>query len=218
MKGTPIKKKTKIERHVVEAASISEALLFEIKMIGKDAPMLQLRANHSVYIHNRQFLEWSSERGFVCGFGRGNFKMVKKDGSDAPEKSIHFKISSQDDLVVLNGIVMDVGSVVREERKKRPDAQICYHSIKVDEADPQKFCIDLTHYVVFIPKAEGLADKDFNCNNIAVKEELKVWNTSVLHTLWVVRWTAKGLMPVKPTVHLTGSLTLLPGKACRCSA
>eukprot|EP00974_Lingulodinium_polyedra_P133773 11226928-Lingulodinium_polyedra.AAC.1 len=68
--------------------------------------------------------------------------MVKKDGSDAPEKYVPFKISSQKDLVVLNGIVMDVGKVVRGQRVKKPDAQTCYHSIKVDEADPQKFCIE----------------------------------------------------------------------------
>ena len=144
--------------------------------------------------------------------------MVKSDGSDAPEKSLQFKISSQDDLVVLNGIVMDVGTVVRDQRATKPDAQICYHSIKVDEADPQKFNIEVTHNVVFTPKNEGLADKDLYCHNIVTKEELKVWNTDVLKTLWVVRWTAKGLMPVKPVVHLNGSLNLLPGRACRCSA
>ena len=144
--------------------------------------------------------------------------MVKSDGSDAPVKSLQFKISSQDDLVVLNGIVTDVGTVVRDQRAKKPDAQICYHGIKVDEADPQKFNIEVTHNVVFVPKNDELADKDINCHNIAAKEEPKVWNTDVLKTLWVVRWTAKGLMPVKPTVHLTGSLTLLLGKACRCSA
>ena len=144
--------------------------------------------------------------------------MVKIDGSDAPEKSVQFKISSQDDLVVLNGIVMDVGTVVKDQRLKKPDAQICYHSIKVDEADPQKFNIEVVHNVVFVPKNDGLADKDINCHNIAAKEELKVWNTDVLKTLWVVRWATKGLMPVKPVVHLNGSLHLLPGRACRCSA
>ena len=63
--------------------------------------------------------------------------MVKRDGPEAPDKSLQFKISSQDDLVVLNGIVMDVGTVVRDQRAKKPDAQISYHSIKVDEADPR---------------------------------------------------------------------------------
>ena len=146
----------------------------------------------------------------------GSFKMVKTDGSDAPEKSIPFKISSQDDLVVLNGIVMDVGTVIRDQRATRPDAQLCYYSIKVDEADPLKFLIEATRNVIFVPKNEGLADKDINCHNIAAKEELKVWNTNVLKTLWVVRWATKGLMPVKPVVHLNGSLHLLPGRACRC--
>ena len=63
--------------------------------------------------------------------------MVKSDGSDAPVKSLQFKISSQDDLVVLNGIVTDVGTVVRDQRAKKPEAHICYDSIQVDEADPR---------------------------------------------------------------------------------
>ena len=69
---TPVKKVKKIEGPtvVVEASSISEALLYETKMSGKEVPMLQLRANHSVYIFNGQSQEWSSDRGFVCGFGR----------------------------------------------------------------------------------------------------------------------------------------------------
>ena len=105
------------------------------------------------------------------------------------------------------------------QRAKTPDAQNCYHSINADEADPpQKFNIEVTHDVVFVIKIEGVADKDINCHAIAAKEELNVWNTDVLNTLWVVRWAAKGLMPVKPVVHLNGSLNLLPGRACRSSA
>ena len=141
--------------------------------------------------------------------------MVKIDGSDAPEKSVQFKINSQDDLVVLNGIVMDVGAVVKDQRLKKPDAQICYHSIKVDAADPQKFNIEVVHNVVFVPKNDGLVGKDINCHNIAAKEVFSAWNTDVLKTLWVVRWATKGLMPVKPVVHLNGSLHLLPGRARR---
>ena len=63
---------------------------------------------------------------------------------------------------------------------------------------PQKFNIEVVHNVVFVPKNEGLADKDINRHNIAAKEDLKVRNTDVLKTLWVVRWTTNGLMPVKP--------------------
>ena len=120
--------------------------------------------------------------------------------------------------MVLNGIITDVGTVIRDRRVTRPDAQICYHSIKVDEADPQKFHIEVKHNVIFVPKNEELADRDINCHNTAAKEELKVWNTNVLKTLWAVRWAPKGLIPIKPSVHLTGFLKLSPGKACRCSA
>ena len=132
--------------------------------------------------------------------------MAKLDGSDTPENLHQFKISSQDDLVVHNGIVMDVGTVIRDQRAMRPDAQICYHSIKVDEADPLKFRIEVTHNVIFVPKNEGLADKDINCHKIGAKEEQKVWNADVMKTLWAVRWVPKGLMPIKPSVHLTGLL------------
>ena len=121
--------------------------------------------------------------------------------------------------MVLNGIVTDVGTVIRDQRATRPDAQICYHSIKVDEADPQKFHIKVTHNVIFVPKNEGLADNDITYHNIAVKEkDLNVWNSGVIKTWWVVRWTPKGLLPIKPSVHVTGLLKLSPGKACRCSA
>ena len=75
-------------------------------------------------------------------------------------------------IVIALVIAMDVGTVVRDQRATRPDAQICYHSIKVDEADPLKFHIEVTHNVIFVPKNEGLADKDINCHNIAVKENI----------------------------------------------
>ena len=198
--------------------SISDALLYETKMGGKDGPMLQIRATHSVYIFNSNSQEWSSDYGYVCGFGRGTFKMVKMDGSDAPAKSIPYKLSSQEDLVVLNGIVMKVGKVIQDQRSKKPDSQICYHSIKTDESNPHMMSISTTHNIVFVLKEQEIEYKDLNQNNMAAKESLEVWNSPLMKTIWVVRWAAKGFLPVKPVVHLTGYLTLLPGRACRCSA
>ena len=88
--ATPMKK-VKIEGHtvIVEANSISAALIYDTQMFGKDkdASMLQLRASHSVYIFNRQSQEWSSDRGLVCGFGVGSFKIATDDGR-MPQKSL----------------------------------------------------------------------------------------------------------------------------------
>ena len=50
------------------------------------------------------------------------------------------------------------------------------------------------------------------------KEPLTSWNPEIVQLRWQVRWTQKGLMPVKPVLHLTGSLALPAGHACRCSA
>ena len=90
--------------------------------------------------------------------------------------------------------------------------------MKVNESNPHTLSISATHNVVFVLKETEVEDKDLNQNNMGVKESLAVWTSSFMKTMWVVRWAAKGLMPVKPVVHLTGSLTLLPGRACRCSA
>ena len=52
--GTPPKKQ-KVEplaTPIIEAQSIDAVLLCEAKMLGKDSPMLQIRANHATYIVN----------------------------------------------------------------------------------------------------------------------------------------------------------------------
>ena len=54
--------------------------------------------------------------------------------------------------------------------------------------------------------------------NIAQKEPCKTWAESeVVQLLWAVRWTSKGLMPVKPNVQLRKALELGPGRACACN-
>ena len=60
-------------------------------------------------------------------------------------------------------------------------------------------------------------EKHRTANNIGFLEPLASWNPEIVQLRWQVRWTAKGLMPVKPVLHLAGSLTLPAGHACRCS-
>ena len=197
--------------------SITEVLIKETKMTGigncKDLPTLQIRSNHKIYILNSTLQEWSSNMGFVAGFGKGIFKLVKADGSDLPEKAIEFKYTNSLDHVVFNGVVVTLGKVVNEQKAKNPAITVCYHSLTIDDADPKKFECTQTHKVTFIPK-DDQAEKDITINTIACKEELKYWSTDVVQLMWIVRWTAKGLMPVKPVIHLKGQLTVPAGRAC----
>ena len=54
--------------------------------------------------------------------------------------------------VVANGAVSQLGQVLREQRSKKPDIQVCYHTLTVDQADPTKFELAQTHKVACIPK------------------------------------------------------------------
>ena len=49
----------------------------------------------------------------------------------------------------------------------------------------------------------------------AILLEPTKWNTEVLELVWVVRWTAKGLMPIRPVVISRGEVTLESNNAVR---
>ena len=62
-------------------------------------------------------------------------------------------------------------------------------------------------------------EKEVNINNIGQKVQesgVETWNNEFFIVVWVVRWTAKGLQPVKPCVHLRAELVLPPGRALMC--
>ena len=63
----------------------------------------------------------------------------------------------------------------------------------------------------------AVAEENLGILNIGVKAPLTSWNPEVVQMRWQVRWSAKGLQPVKPVLHLIGALTLRPGTACCCS-
>ena len=97
------KKKKLSHAKVVEPSSITDVLIKEVRIgTGKEQPMLQLRANHNIYILNNSLQEWSSNMGCIAGFGRGGFKLLKADGSDFPAGAIEFACKSSSDKVVFN--------------------------------------------------------------------------------------------------------------------
>ena len=114
---------------------------------------------------------------------------------------------------MLNNVVCDLGKVVNEQKVKNPGVTICYHTMKLDETDPKHFECTQTHKISFIPNADQ-DEKHVSYNSIAIKEDLKHWESDVIQLLWVVRWTAKGLMCVKPAIFLKGELAIPPGRAC----
>ena len=213
--ASPYKKARLGDEYLVDVGSITEPLLAEAKITSKDAATLQLRANHQVYIVNTGTAEWKASGCFLAGFGKGSFKLLKTD-QPTPEGSKQFELTTSEDLVVFNGVVMQLGKVVDEARAKRPDIAVCYHKCTTDNEDPKKFKLSMTHKIIFVPRSDE-SDKTCSTSNIGKMEPLPIWDQGCLHTLWCMRWAAKGLMPVKPVVHLNGNCVLPAGKACRCN-
>ena len=214
--GLPPFKKAKVTppENIFDANDITEALIQEAKVVGlgKECPWLQLRVGHRIYLVNKSMQEISVPDGsYLAGFGKGAFKLAKLEGSESPPGAIAFKLESQDNWVVLSGNRVRIGDVMADQRKTKPDAELCYHKSDVDSTDPTQFSLTMTHRVLFLPKDDS--SSEVTTNNIATKEELQYWMSEQMEVLWVVRWTAKGLMPVKPVVHIREACVLPPGRA-----
>jgi hypothetical protein len=205
---------------IVDPSSIKDIMIKDCKLAkGKDAAHLQIRSNHTVYYLNPSLQEASANKAMIAGFGGGGFKMLKADGSDCPEKGVIFKLTSSSDLICFNNAIVDVGTVVAQQRAKNPNANICYHSMVADPNDCKQFTLTNTHQVAFISRdgsAEiepGKEDKAATAGNVAVFEEVKTWDSESMCIHWICRWTTKGLMCVKPAVYLRGELIVPAGRA-----
>ena len=89
---------------------------------------------------------------------------------------VQFHLKNHEEHVVLNGALLPLAQVMADQREKKPDSQICYHTMQVDTADPKKFELTPSHKVAFVAKEE---DKELSCNSIACKEEVR-WELSMI--------------------------------------
>ena len=201
---------------VLESAKVKEPLLQECKLwsAGRDQAWIQLRANHTAVINNKDDKKdftlscWD----FVSGFGRGRLMLLKGENETPKPHQLEFKLENQDDMVLLNNIPISVGKALERQRESKPDAQICYHKTNIDMTDPSKMTFQQTHHVVFENTIDGKVAETSNAN-FAAKEEYQTWAASdAVRIIWAVRWTAKGLQPIKPVLVLQGSCVVAPGR------
>ena len=170
--------------------------------------MGSLRATKTCYIVNEsdKTQTLSSTEGLFW-FGKGAFKMLKDDDGAAQPASILFQLTDPDTVVMHDNVAMPLIKLLMSKRQASSSAvKLCYHKIAWDVATPEACKIELTHKVAFVPDATEAAK--LTVHNFAAKEAPGYWETETTHILWHVRWTVKGLMPIKPVVSLKGDLTL----------
>ena len=207
---------------IVDGATITATLLFSCKLTGqsKNILELQIRDGNIVTLANLGASEVTLQKGTVLGaFGKGSFKLVKPDegaplATLAPPTGVPYKLSTESDLVMVGGAVRSLGTVIQEQRAKQPAATACYHRLDINEADPSKFTLELTHHVFFVPTSIGDSDtvKD---SNIGVKLPAgpDAWNSHCTAIIWAVRWVTKGLQAQSPKIVLNKDVALPPNSA-----
>ena len=109
------------------------------------------------------------------------------------------KVASDIAQEVFIGVVTSLRQVLKDQCANKVDAGVCDHSVSIAEG-PAIFKIAQTHNVCFLFKKDTVAEN----KNIGQKEPLTSWNPEIIQLRWQVRWTAKGLMPAKLALHLTG--------------
>ena len=184
--------------------------MHSVKMT-KELLSFHLRTGHKAYISNEGAKDATLNTHERLGsFGKGPFKMLKPTDEIADRTHV-FELHNQDSLVIFNGVVTTLAKVILEQRKSKPDAGLCYHKLILDAEEPTKFNVEPTHSVSFTPADSATAP--ITAMNMFGKEPLRVWQDSdVVAVIWVVRWGAKGLMPVKPEARLACSMVIPSGK------
>ena len=212
---SPAKKQKIADFCVVDASSITNALLWEVKVNAQ--VQLQIRANHSIYLINKDSKDVNVPiHTLLAQFGKGSFKILTQEELDK-KKHHQWEMKDDKELVVLNNVVQTLGAAMQAVANGVP--KLAYHKITPNETDPKCWTAEITHKIAFITAEASLEQAAVNPANIAAKELPSVWMNEGTKVMWMVRWNAtKGLMPIKPAVYLKGNMTLGAGKACHCSA
>ncbi|CAK9068414.1 unnamed protein product [Durusdinium trenchii] len=225
---TPVKK-NKVEEvgpeFILANDKVQETLLFEAKLQGKDSLSFQIRTGHQLFVVNSTPSELSVKPGTaLVGFGRGSFKLVK-DNEVLSEKAMVFEMSSES-LVSLNGVVSTVSEVLAKQRETKPSAEVCYHKATLVPDKLGVYDFRVTHKVAFVPAAAGKNDADqgsgtgkddpVSASNIAAREPSSTFQgMHSMSLVWHVKWTVKGLQPVKVMLHCMKQLVLPAGQCCK---
>ena len=196
------------QKFFLKVEDISEALISEVKLQAKDWPVLQMRGS-GCYLVNQTGKNWQQTDPCIALFGSGSYKILKA-GQELPNNCVELNLKGYQDLVIVGGAVTTLQSVVQEMRNKKPDCRVSYYEIDTT-ASLSEFELKPTHRVVFCQKTEdGAVLAKHNC-----AFQLPFRTSGCLKLIWHMRWTQKGLAPIKPAVHLVGTVQLPSGQCLK---
>ena len=116
--------------------------------------------------------------------------------------------------MVFNGTPTKLRDVITEKRVSDVNCRICYHQLDDLVDDPGNFSVLQQFAVCFITDSAEKDATEISQFNFGMKtSSVAAWNDHCTQILWIVRWTTKGLQPVKPVVVITKEVILPTGRA-----
>ncbi len=205
---------------VGQEAKLLECPLVNVRTSGV---ILHIKIGNKPYIFNNSQSEVTLRRGMVlAGHGRGKFKL--QSGTEEPDttKDVLYALNSSDDEVLFNNTILTVKQLVADQRKQHPVVTLSYHTMQEAPSNgaPDAFTLTREHNVYFTPvgkvaaseAGEEVAGGAVLQTQVASLLPVQTWNSHCTRTLFVVKWAASGLMPVRPQVALVQDVVLLPGR------
>ena len=128
------------------------------------------------------------------------------------DNMVEFKLQGNEPIVVFKEGVMSLFDVAQGGMKSNVSRTISYQTMTMGPAAAGSLTLDQTHRVVQAKKDDPSDDKTFQ-TTIGAKLAYSDWDSHVSAIIWVVWWTAKGLMPIKPVVYSSLSDVLAAGRS-----
>ncbi len=199
---------------VVTGSKLEECAVTNVKGAAQGLT-LSVRVGPRIFLVNMSGAEVTMSSGMmVACFGKGGFKLAR--GGNLPEGdfAIQFQLAGHETKVLFNSTLMTLGEVVGQRQATHPDCKIAYHTMQPLAESPGDFSCESQYEIFFVP--EKCVDNTATQMNIGAKVgQVKPWLSTCTSLVWSVRWTGKGLGPLRPVIVLTKDLELPSGR-CVC--
>eukprot|EP00435_Cladocopium_sp_Y103_P075831 s119_g66.t1 len=162
-----------------------------------------------------------------CIAQAGKFVLQKeREAAEAVrEADVLYKLQDANDRVILDGTFTTVGKIIKEKRALSPlEVKVLYHDLadKPKADDATFFELSTKHQVLFRPESAPVKEEQkgaeghvkLSYTSLAGCVDTSVWQNLATEIVWSVRWTARGLSPVRP--RLPESTVLGETWPCHC--
>ena len=196
--------------------STTTLLSCDVMNVKQGEMKIIVKQNSQIFLHNASGNDVKMCAGMVlAGYGPGGWRKVTADEAFGPHE-VEFKLTPES-LVLHQGGLKTIKPVLEAELMKNPSIGISYHK-KVDstQADqPTAWTLTQEDRIGFVPKSIKIEEQEDGVQgkqvNMAASVPVSTWG-GYAEVIWLTRWSAKGLLPVRPAVVLVSDI-VVPAKS-----